>query len=179
VHKQAEGMAPVRRKGGGGGGAEAGASKKSGGSGRSFWGKAGFEGEVAKNLIDVVCTWGMLTGMAGSAVWSNWAIPHFCSATSEADTVHVHPCCGAFASSRFRNGPYLLAVERRSEPVVFDTVVIYTEHVVVCSALLQTIFHLCATARCEQQQCAQLVRYKQTTVLSRTHCVFFKRQCMS
>jgi len=75
VHKQAEGMAPVRRKGGGGGEAEAGASKKSSGSGRSFWGKAGFEGEVAENLIDIVCTWGMLTGMAGSAVWSNWAIP--------------------------------------------------------------------------------------------------------
>jgi len=86
-------MAPLRRKGGGGG--EGGASKKSGGgggSGRSFWGKSGFEGEVANNLIDVVCTWTMLSGMALSAVWSNWAIPHFCSATNETDTILTFNC---------------------------------------------------------------------------------------
>jgi hypothetical protein len=85
-------MAPVRRKGSGGGGGE-GAVKKGGGGGKSFWGKNGFEGEVYNNLIDVVCTWGMLSGMAASVLWVNWSVPQFCAGASPDDKVLNPLCC--------------------------------------------------------------------------------------
>ena len=87
-------MAPVRRKGGAGGsdGAKRGGG---GGGGKSFWGKAGFEGEVSKNLVDVVCTWVMLAGMVASAAWVEWAVPTFCGNADASDKVggQSRPCC--------------------------------------------------------------------------------------
>lgn len=84
-------MAPVRRKGGGGGGDGA---KRSGGGGggKSFFGKGGLEGEVSKNLVDVVCTWVMLAGMVGSAFWVDWAVPTFCAKADASETVCGQSC---------------------------------------------------------------------------------------
>jgi len=70
----------------GGGGA---AGPKKSGTGKSFWGKGGLEGEVYNNLIDVVCTWGMLGGMALSAVWVERAVPLFCANSNPNDKVSV------------------------------------------------------------------------------------------
>lgn len=78
-------MPPRKMAGGGGGGGAGGASKK----GKSFWGKGGLEGEVYNNLIDVVCTWGMLGGMALSAVWVERAVPLFCANSNPNDKVSV------------------------------------------------------------------------------------------
>ena len=80
-----EEMPPARRKGGGGASSDSG-GKRSGG-GKSWWGKGGFEGEVANNLKDVVCTWIFLSGMALSAVWGEWAIPYFCNGADPKDKV--------------------------------------------------------------------------------------------
>ena len=84
-------MAPARRKGGGGGGG--GGDGKKGGGGRSWWGKGGLEGEVGNNLIDVVCTWIFLGGMALSAVWVEWAAPRFCGGSDPKDTVNNKCAC--------------------------------------------------------------------------------------
>ncbi len=88
-------MAPVRRKGGGGGGDGAKRSGGGGGGGKSFWGKGGLEGEVSKNLVDIVCTWAMLAGMVCSALWVDWAVPTFCAKADASEKVctEFRTCC--------------------------------------------------------------------------------------
>jgi hypothetical protein len=78
-------MPPARRKGGGGANSDSGGKRSAGG--KSWWGKGGFEGEVASNLIDVVCTWFFMGGLALSAVWVEWGIPYFCSGADPKDKV--------------------------------------------------------------------------------------------
>lgn len=60
--------------------------------GKSWWGKGGFEGEVASNLIDVVCTWFFMGGLALSAVWVEWGIPYFCSGADPKDKILTFSC---------------------------------------------------------------------------------------
>ena len=58
-------------------------------------GKGGLEGEIGRNLVDVVCTWIMLSGMALSAFWIDWAVPRFCDSNANDKVIHCDkgfPC---------------------------------------------------------------------------------------
>ena len=85
----------MRRKGGDGAVKGGGGSKGGGGGGKSFFGKGGLEGEVSRNLLDVVCTWIMLIGMVASWFWSEWAVPKFCASSSASEKVcgQSRSCC--------------------------------------------------------------------------------------
>ena len=86
----------MRRRGGDGAVKGGGGSKGGGGGGKSFFGKGGLEGEVSRNLLDVVCTWTMLIGMVASSFWTEWAVPKFCASANASEKV-----CGQFRSCCF------------------------------------------------------------------------------